>query len=241
MPNDEAYTEVEVDNADLDFVDEFAGNLGFLENLNAKSLDKQIQKGPAKANKKSAQDSGSDSDSDDQGPEAAYERAPRQRLQEQQSFQATGLPTKNLLGELVYAKHKSSKPQPASIQVLVNLLNAPQILNQLQVMLQKLHVYYLSPTACQTPDYLLLCLMLASAAALCYDAWLITCQHGATAYMTKTVGMALIYTCSSSWFSCSQVSISASMLLSYEVPRQMYRSYKSYNCTNNVVINIIAM
>lgn len=116
LPYDEAHTEVEVENADLDFVDEFAGNLGFLENLNAKSLDKQVQKGPAKASKKSARVSGSDSD--DQGPEAAYERAPRQRLQEQQSSQAAGLPTKNLHGELVYAKHKSSKSQPASIQVL---------------------------------------------------------------------------------------------------------------------------
>ena len=113
--------EVEVDNADLDFVDEFGGNLGFLETLNAKSLDRQVQKGPAKPQAKlSTQNSGSDSD--DQGPEAAYERAPRQRLQEQQSSQAAGLPTKNLHGELVYAKSRSSRPRPASLQVLRSCL-----------------------------------------------------------------------------------------------------------------------
>ena len=116
LPQDEGNAEVEVENADLDFVNEFGGNLGFLESLNAKSLDKQIQKGSVKQTKQSAQNSGSDSD--DEGPEAAYERAPRQRLQEQQSTQAAGLPIKNLLGELVYAKSRSNRPQPTNMKVL---------------------------------------------------------------------------------------------------------------------------
>lgn len=120
MPYDGANAEVEVENADLDFVDEFEGSLGFLETLNANSLDKQVQKGPAKQQaKQSARKS--DSDSDDQGPEAAYERAPRHRLQEQQqSSQKAGLPTKNLHGELVYATAKASRPHAASNQVSCN-------------------------------------------------------------------------------------------------------------------------
>lgn len=117
LPHDEGNAEVEVENADLEFVHEFGGNLGFLETLNAKSLDKQAQKGYAKQQvKQSARKSGSDSD--DQGPEAAYERAPRQRLQElQQSSRTAGLPTKNLHGELVYAKTRSSRLHAPGNQV----------------------------------------------------------------------------------------------------------------------------
>ena len=116
MPYDEGRAEVEVENADLEFVNEFGGNLGFLETLNAKSLDKQVQRGAKQQSKQSANKSGSDSD--DQGPEAAYERAPRHRLQEQQqSSQQAGLPTRNLHGELVYAKTKSSRQHAASNQV----------------------------------------------------------------------------------------------------------------------------
>ncbi len=117
LPHDEGNAEVEVENADLEFVNEFGGNLGFLETLNAKSLDKQVQKGPARQQAKhSANESGSDND--DQGPEAAYERGPRQRLREQQqSTQQAGLPTKNFAGELVYAKTKSSRLHAPSTQV----------------------------------------------------------------------------------------------------------------------------
>ena len=116
LPQDEPNAEVEVDNADLDFVSEFKGSLGFLESLTAKQLDKQVQKGPAKKRAKQAHPE-SDSDSETQGPEAAYERAPRQRLQDQQLPQKSGLPTKNLHGELVYCKAKSSKHDVVNIQV----------------------------------------------------------------------------------------------------------------------------
>lgn len=116
MPQDELNADIEVEKADVQFVDEFGGSLGFLESLNAKQLNKQAQKGPAKHQTKRAV-SPSDSDSDQQGPEAAYERAPRHRLQEQQSSQKSGLPTKNLHGEVVYAKAKASKLEVANIQV----------------------------------------------------------------------------------------------------------------------------
>jgi len=105
LPQDEL--DAEVDTADVDFVDEFGTSLGFLESLNTKQLDKQLQQGPGKSKAKvSSQASTNDSDSD--SPEAAYERAPRQQ---------TSLPTKNLHGELVYAKTKSGKAAAQQVQV----------------------------------------------------------------------------------------------------------------------------
>lgn len=40
LPQDQPEQEVEVDEADLGFVDEFQSNLGFLETLNAKQLNR---------------------------------------------------------------------------------------------------------------------------------------------------------------------------------------------------------
>lgn len=116
LPQAEPDAEVELDTADVDFVHEFGTNLGFLESLNTKQLDKQVQRGPAKSKAKAlAHASASDSDSD--SPEAAYERAPRQRLQDQPALEHTRLPTKNLHGELVYAKTKSGKSAAQSVKV----------------------------------------------------------------------------------------------------------------------------
>ena len=99
-------------------MDEFGTNLGFLESLNTKQLDRQVQRGPAKNKTKlSAQASANDSDSD--SPEATYERAPRQRLQDQPAAQEAGLPTKNLHGELVYAKTKSGKQTAPGTKVIL--------------------------------------------------------------------------------------------------------------------------
>ena len=116
LPQAEPDAEVELDTADVDFVHEFGTNLGFLESLNTKQLDKQVQRGPAKSKAKAlAHASASDSDSD--SPEAAYEKAPRQRLQDQPALEHTSLPTKNLHGELVYAKTKSGKSAAQSVKV----------------------------------------------------------------------------------------------------------------------------
>jgi len=114
LPQDEL--DAEVDTADVDFVDEFGTSLGFLESLNTQQLDKQLQQGPGKSKAKvSSQASTNDSDSD--SPEAAYERAPRQRLQDMPVPEQTSLPTKNLHGELVYAKTKSGKAAAQQVQV----------------------------------------------------------------------------------------------------------------------------
>ncbi|KAL0026860.1 hypothetical protein WJX77_007364 [Trebouxia sp. C0004] len=112
LPQDEV--DAEVDMADVDFVDEFGTSLAFLESLNTKQLDKQVQQGPGKSKARgSSQAPTSDSDS----PEAAYERAPRQRLQDMPVPEQTSLPTKNLHGELVYAKTKSGIPAAQQVQV----------------------------------------------------------------------------------------------------------------------------
>ncbi len=114
LPQDEV--DAEVDTADLDFVDEFGTSLGFLESLNTKQLDKQVQQGPGKSKAKISSQAAT-SDSDSESPEAAYERAPRQRLQDMLVPEQTRLPTKNLHGELVYAKTKSGKSAAQLIQV----------------------------------------------------------------------------------------------------------------------------
>ncbi len=114
LPQDEV--DAEVDTADLDFVDEFGTSLGFLESLNTKQLDKQVQQGPGKSKAKISSQAAT-SDSDSESPEAAYERAPRQRLQDMLVPEQTSLPTKNLHGELVYAKTKSGKSAAQLIQV----------------------------------------------------------------------------------------------------------------------------
>lgn len=120
LPQDEL--DAEVDTADVDFVDEFGTSLGFLESLNIKQLDKQVQQGPGKSKAKvSSQAPTSDSDSDSESPEAAYERAPRQRLQDTPILEQTSLPTKNLHGELVYAKSKSGKSAAQQVQVETRL------------------------------------------------------------------------------------------------------------------------
>jgi len=120
LPQDEV--DAEVDIADVNFVDEFGTSLGFLESLNTKQLDKQVQQGPGKSKAKvSSQAPTSDSDSDSDSPEAAYERAPRQRLQDMPVPEQTSLPTKNLHGELVYAKTKSGKSAAQQIQVEMRL------------------------------------------------------------------------------------------------------------------------
>ncbi|KAA6426215.1 MAG: hypothetical protein FRX49_04067, partial [Trebouxia sp. A1-2] len=114
LPQDEVDAEVDV--ADVDFVHEFESSLGFLESLNTKQLDKHVQQGPGKSKAKvSSQAPTSDSDSD--SPEAAYERAPRQRLQDMLVSEQTSLPTKNLHGELVYAKSKSGTSAAQQVQV----------------------------------------------------------------------------------------------------------------------------
>ena len=118
LPQDEV--DAEVDGADVDFVDEFGTSLGFLESLNTKQLDKQLQQGPGKSKAKaSCQAPTSDSDSD--SPEAVYERAPRRRLQDMPVSEQTSLPTKTLHGELVYAKTKSGKSAAQQIQVEMRL------------------------------------------------------------------------------------------------------------------------
>ncbi len=114
LPQDEV--DAEVDTADVDFVDEFGTSLGFLESLNTKQLDKQVQQGPGKSKAKVSSQAPT-SDSDSESPEAAYERAPRQRLQDMLVPEQTSLPTKNLHGDLVYAKPKSGKSAAQQIQV----------------------------------------------------------------------------------------------------------------------------
>ena len=113
LPHDEVDAEVELDKTDVDFVNEFGTSLGFLHDMNTKQLDKQVQR---KANRSKAQqppipsDSGSDSDS----PETAYERNPRRKLQESKSAADASLPTKDLHGQLVYAKAKhDTKTRPS--------------------------------------------------------------------------------------------------------------------------------
>jgi len=114
LPHDEV--DAEVDTADVDFVDEFGTSLGFLESLNTKQLDKQVLQGPGKSKAKVSSQAPT-SDSDSESPEAAYERAPRQRLQDMLVSEQTSLPTKNLHGDLVYAKTKSGKSAAQQIQV----------------------------------------------------------------------------------------------------------------------------
>ena len=114
LPQDEV--DAEVDTADVDFVDEFGTSLGFLESLNTKQLDKQVQQGPGKSKAKVSSQAPT-SDSDSESPEAAYERAPRQRLQDMLVPEQTSLPTKNLHGDLVYANTKSGKSAAQQIQV----------------------------------------------------------------------------------------------------------------------------
>ena len=118
LPQDEL--DAEVDTADVDFVDEFGTSLGFLESLNIKQLDKQVQQGPGKSKAKVSSQAPT-SDSDSESPEAAYERAPRQRLQDTPILEQTSLPTKNLHGELVYAKSKSGKSAAQQVQVETRL------------------------------------------------------------------------------------------------------------------------
>lgn len=120
LPHDEPDAEIELDSADVDFVQQFGPSLGFLQSLNTKQLDKQVQRGPTKSKAKpAAPTSGSDNDSD--SPEAVYERVPRQRLQDQSNHEDTNLPTKNLHGELVYAKTKLGKQAVPSVNVRIPL------------------------------------------------------------------------------------------------------------------------
>ena len=115
LPHDEADAEVELDKTDVDFVNEFGTSLGFLHDLNTKQLDKQVQRKAGKS--KSQQPSiPSDSRSDSDSPETAYERNPRRRLQESKSAGDNSLPTKDLHGQLVYAKAKRDSQTAPSIK-----------------------------------------------------------------------------------------------------------------------------
>lgn len=119
LPQDEV--DAEVDTADVDFVDEFGTSLGFLESLNTKQLDKQVQQGPGKSKAKVLSQAPT-SDSDRDSPEAAYERAPRQRLHDMPAPKQNSLPTKNLHGELVYAKSGKSAAQQVQVEMHLDTL-----------------------------------------------------------------------------------------------------------------------